>query len=146
MFTTHGVSRLWPFFHAEHLESAATELTEALKDFKPFKLTFRKFGVFAHKKSGTVYCAPETEPVDALKELQAAMMAVLPECTDLAERDGGFTPHLTVGQWPNRGCAAAVEKLQADWTDFEFTVDHVQVIARGKETPFKIEHIVKLGG
>jgi hypothetical protein len=56
------------------------------------------------------------EPVEKWRGLQAVLQAAFPDCDDLSRSPAGFTPHLSVGQFPSRRDGERTrEQLQADW-------------------------------
>lgn len=74
-------------------------------------------------------------------------------CDDTAKAgQSGFTPHLSVGQWPKRAAKAAVTTMSTEWgAHYEpcpaWTVDAVYLISRGSFTdPFHVRYRVPLGG
>lgn len=141
------INMLWPFRPAACFGEAVPQLQAALAQVPPFKLALREFAFFEHSKSCTVFLRPETEPADALQQLQQAMLQAFPDCDDLATRhENGFSPHLTCGQWAKAEVQRAVERLNADWEPLEFEVTEVQVISRGNDTPFEVAECVPLGG
>jgi len=128
----------------EEAAAIAEEALSALAPLAPSALRFSRFEVFAHKRSATVWLAPD-DPAP-LRALQARLAEAFPGCRD-HERHGGFTPHLSVGQ--ARGVEAAralAASLQASWTPISFEASAVTLLARGAETPFEPRWRVPVGG
>ena len=123
----HAYQRLWPFFSAEHVGECAEQLRQRLATVPAFTLHFDKFSYFKQKQACTVHLKPRSEPEDALHKLQEIMVSVFPECDDLSKRsDEGFTPHLTVGQWPSeKKTEEAIRQLMTTWKPFELRVSKV---------------------
>ena len=106
-----------------------------------------RFGLFAHsRRKATLYLVPE--PAYALKKLQAAIQAVVPECNDVGRFPGGYTPHLSVGQVRGSQAHASRAAWQAAWRPLTFTVTHACLIWR-KNSPddvFRTGPILPLEG
>ena len=104
------------------------------------------FNSFSH---GTVFLHPEIEGGQLpILELQTALERSFPFCDDLGKKSKeGFTPHLTVGQWPKNELKKAAQSLQDDWHVIKFDVKEVYMIARdGFEDPFRIVYRVPFDG
>ena len=113
----------------------------ALRALKPFRVVLREFGLFEHRGSQTIWLRPECDPPDALVQLHRVLVRVFPHLDDLDNKgSAGYTPHATVGQMRGKARGEATRKLvaqlQADWQPIEFTVDHVELLAREDDTPF----------
>jgi hypothetical protein len=64
-----------------------------------------------------------------------------PECTESSKYDGGFTPHLSVGQSRTEEVAGTFQK---SWSPLAWRVTEVALIARRDREPFEIVHTVPL--
>lgn len=116
---------LFPFVPDTQFEEAERLAAAAVGRVPAFRVRLAEFCVFSHSKQGVVWCvAPrgavlagrvitrvpprrlrpevlDTARPRAVHDVQAALEAAFPHCSDLSQRsDAGFTPHLTVGQWP----------------------------------------------
>jgi hypothetical protein len=64
--------------------------------------------------------------------------------SEISER--GFTPHLSLGQFPPGTVDTFQQEFSQDWTDIDFEVNEVHLISRSDfNDPFHIQHSVKLG-
>jgi hypothetical protein len=105
---------------------------------EPFGVTFGEFRLFWHGSGRcTLWLAPE--PAGELRSLQAALRSDLPDCDDLSGFPAGFTPHLSVGQFPSlRDGERVREQLQATWGPVTFLLADVAVLVRGAAPPFVV--------
>ncbi len=106
------VNVLWPFLPVAQADEAAKRARAALARVRPFQLTLATFGHFVQSKKVTVHLQPRTDPPDALRALQDALLTVFPDCTHLREHEHGFSPHLTVGQWAKAALSKEIPHLQ----------------------------------
>ena len=119
----------------------------------PFRVRLDDFRHFKHRKSCTVWLHPSDPRVEDAWErepgacagvmaAQAALEAAFPFADNLSGiSPAGFTPHLSVGQWPDRDRAlAAAADMRREWRPIEFEVDAVYLISRvGADDPFRIQ-------
>jgi len=141
------INLLYPFVSEDQFSYAANKTERGLRDVKPFTVRFEDFGYFDHGRSNTLYLKPKVLPPGALNDLQAKLVALFPQCTDLESKGGdGFTPHLTVGQFVGK---IAVERqhdlFKQNFVPIEFQVTHVHIISRTATEPFVIKYSVPLG-
>ena len=136
------INLLYPFRPQEEFPALRLSIAAACTAIKPFAITLAEFRFFRHGSGRcTLWLAPES--ADQLRCLQAAVQAVFPDCNDLARFPAGFTPHLSVGQFPSsRDCESTWEQLQASWQPITFTVAGVALLARGEDSPFAVERMV----
>jgi poly(A) polymerase len=143
------VTLLYPFVPEEHFAEAETLIAEALRGVAPFQVTLSGFGHFEHRNSVTVWLRPEDQPHGALKFLQAALQAALPQCDEQGSKsENGFTPHLSVGQFPRSSPAELRRTLAAwerDWKPLTFEAREVCLISRRGDVPFEVRRRVQLG-
>ena len=143
------VNLLYGFVPATVFEEALPVLIEALASVEPFTVTLDAFDRFEHPGSSTVWLRPRTSPPGALEALQRALQQAFPRCDEQGSKSGrGYTPHLTVAQFPREAAAEArafIEQQTAAWTPVTFTVDGVDVIARDGAAPFTARHRVPFG-
>jgi poly(A) polymerase len=144
------VTLLYPFVPEEHFAEAEALIAEALKDLAPFQVTLAGFSHFEHRGSVTAWLRPEDRPHGALKALQAALQAALPQCDEQGRKsENGFTPHLSVGQLPRSSPAEIQRTLSAwerDWKPLTFEAREVCLISRRGDVPFEVRRRVQLGG
>ena len=138
---------VYPCRPATAFDEIEEPLRRACGGIAPFTLTFDHFRHFRHRRgSFTLWLAPE--PAKPLIDLQAVLTAVLPDCTDQAAHRGGFTPHLSVGQYRGKaeGLRELVVELQAKWRPVSFTVREVCLIQRGPppDDVFRVDRRVPL--
>ncbi len=116
--------------------------------FEPFELRLTEVRYFKHQGGEyTLWLAPE--PAAALDQLHRLLARALPHHDDLDRFEGGYRPHLSLGQVARRaGLANVLETLQANWQPCSFRVDQVCLIRRD-EPPrdvFRVVHRMPLGG
>ncbi|KAH3767677.1 Endonuclease/exonuclease/phosphatase family protein [Pelomyxa schiedti] len=138
------INMLYPFWPEKNFPQAAGKLREALANFPQFTVEFNQLSFFEHgPTSCTFFALPVTEPVNALKGLEELLLQTFPGCTDLSAREGGFHPHLTLGQC--RGKAATERQIKTlNWKPMKFTVKSIQMISRTATTPFAVKFDVPL--
>ena len=95
--------------------------------------------------------SPAFPPVnESVLSAQRALERAFPFANHLsAISSAGFTPHLSVGQWPDAvSASAAVANLRAGWRPVDFDVDAVFLISRPSDGsgPFRVRARVPLGG
>jgi 2'-5' RNA ligase len=140
------VTLLYPFVREFRFPSAAGGLAAACAQAPPFRLTLGQFGLFRHgERRATLWLRPD--PVEAVKGLQAAMLARFPWCDDVCRFGGGFAPHLSVGSWPAAAARTALATLQETWKPLQWQVDAACLIARPEDGrgPFEVRHVLALG-
>lgn len=123
------VTLLYPFLPRAELTGAIPSTEEALAQVKPFEIALRRFDVFGHRGGTfTVWLAPE--PKDALVAVHSVLVQRFPECKATGHFDGGFTPHISVGQ------ARDAERLRTfrleleHWRPLTFAVSRVTIVVR----------------
>ena len=142
------ITLLYPFFPKPKFTEAAGQLAPVGWDIAPFEVTLKGFGTFQHGKgSFTLWLRPE--PQQAITTLQTKLWQAVPTFSETRSFEGGFTPHLSVGQVQGRGARnALLKRLQADWEPLTFTVSAVSFISRG--TPpndtFQVDRRIVLEG
>ncbi|MFH0981659.1 MAG: 2'-5' RNA ligase family protein [Planctomycetota bacterium] len=141
------ITLLYPFRPCELFDEAAAQLAPVCAAILPFSLTLAEFRHFRHGRSSyTVWLAPE--PNEPVIRLQQALMAVLPDCDDVARHAHGVTPHLSVGQC--RGSEALREwqqTLAASWRPLSLIVHGINFIRRGDlpDDVFRVDRHLPLG-
>ena len=142
------VTLVYPFRPHEEFDALAAGLCAACAAVEPFDVTLARFGWFDHGgESYTTWLAPE--PAEPLARLQEAVWHVAPDCDDVRRFDGGYAPHLSVGQVRGRrAMEERIERLQNGWRPPAFRVDAVSLIWRGEppDDVFRVGRTVPLGG
>ena len=141
------VTLLYPFRPRDVFDEVTEVLSAGVAGVEPFDVHLREFRHFRHgRTSYTIWLAPE--PVDAIRRLQAALQAAVPDCNDVSQHATGFTPHLSVGQ----ACGAAeleelTRSLQESWQPLTFKATQVSLIWRGAppDDKFRVDRNVALG-
>jgi 2'-5' RNA ligase len=138
------VTLLYPFRPRPDFPAARPGLERAAARVAPFSVALARFRSFAHGRGRcTVWLAPE--PAGPLLALEAALLAEFPDCDDVSRPGrGGFTPHLSVGQFEDGD--EAIAALERAWTPVRLEVDAIAAIARAGEEPFRVHERVPLGG
>eukprot|EP00732_Lithocolla_globosa_P007142 Lithocolla_globosa_v1_NODE_8804_length_780_cov_23.772414.p1 type:complete len:183 gc:universal NODE_8804_length_780_cov_23.772414:89-637(+) len=141
------INMLWPFSEPSDYATTVPQLTQALASFPPFTLRFDTFKTFQSKKSSVVWLSPSTADQN-VHALQRVMQVAFPQYDDVSKKsEDGFSPHLTVGQWPNKDVPSALAKLNGSFEPVEWEVKEVYVISReGVDGAFEVKHVVPLGG
>jgi 2'-5' RNA ligase len=139
------VTLLYPFRPREEFDAIEPALYEACAKIKPFQADLKEVRSFEHSShSHTMWAAPEPEA--SFRALQAALQARFPDCNDVANYPGGFSPHLSLGQ--SHGPPDLERRLadvRASWMPLQAEVNEVALIARIGETPFRVERVIPLG-
>ena len=139
------VTLLYPFRPLEQFDAIEPSLYEACAKFKPFDADFNEVRSFEHSAhSHTMWAAPEPEA--SFRALQSALQARFPDCDDIANYPGGYTPHLSLGQ--SHGPPELPRRLddaRALWKPLRVKVEEVTLVARIGETPFRVERVIPLG-
>lgn len=134
------ITLIYPFRPRSEFDAAAHRLADlGVPRFEARLATFR---IFRHTSmSHTMWLDPE--PKEPWVRLQAAIQERFPDCSDVQRYDGGFRPHLSVGQTRFPG---PERDLQAAWRPFSFEVREIALIARADDrTPFEVVRTIPLG-
>jgi 2'-5' RNA ligase len=140
------ITLLYPFRPVVAFEQVTPLITRVCRSVEPFEVQLTRFDFLIHsRRKATLYLIPE--PADALKELQKALLEVVPDCDDVTRFTGGFRPHLSAGQVRSQAADALCAKSQATWQPLAFTLSHVYLIWRNDppDDVFRIGVTVSLG-
>ncbi len=139
------INLLYPFRPRSDFAAAAEELAMICSSIEPWTVTLAEFRYVRHSSGRcTLWLAPE--PAEPLRQLQAALRSVFPDCDDLSRFSTGFTPHLSVGQFAGTAdCQRRLAELQAMWEPLRFTLGEIVLLARQENSPFEIERKILLG-
>ena len=93
------INLLYPFIPAEHVKQykLADKVKAALRDLEPFTVTLKRFSVFEHRESATVFLECDTKPEGALLKLQAKLEGLFPFCDVQSTVGGKYHPHMGLG-------------------------------------------------
>jgi 2'-5' RNA ligase len=140
------ITLLYPFRPHHEFDRLEECLSAVCTAIERFRLALTEVRHFRHRRdSYTLWLAPA--PKKALVHLQALIEQVTPECNDVSRRQGGFTPHLSVGQVRGeREMIKLKEALQASWQPLAFTANEISLIWRGEppDDVFRIGKTVRL--
>ena len=138
---------LYPFAPKSDFTGLLPELAQAAWEQRPFELTLAHFSSFRHGRDYTVWLEPT--PAEPLQKLHRSLTKALPQFGDTGSFQGGFTPHLSVGQIEGAGrLKSLLAELNESWEPLRFTVNEVSLISR-KDPPndiFQIDRQITLGG
>jgi 2'-5' RNA ligase len=141
------VTLLYPFRPREDFDALAGPLEEAARTVQPFDVELAEFRWFSHgRRSFTVWLAPE--PAVRIGLLQEALWRVVPDCDDVRQFAGGFTPHLSVGQVRDRQqLKELLAALRSAWRPLRFRVESVSLIWRRRppDDVFRVDRSIRLG-
>lgn len=142
------ITLIYPFRGTEEFEALLEPFSAACRRRMAFELSLREVRHFCHgAASATLWLLPE--PEEPLLELQAELQAIVPDCAEASRHEGGYTPHLSIGQF--RGSKGGLlefhERLQADWRPLFFEVREVCFIRRGQppDDIFRVDRAIPLG-
>src|SRR5262249_50822798 len=124
------INLLYPFRPQGEFPAIMPALAAVCSGIEPFPVTLGEFRFFRH---GSGRCRPwlAAEPAEELRRLQATLQGIFPDCDDLGQFPVGFTPHLSVGQFPSlRDCERTREQLQASWHPVTFVLAAVTLLGR----------------
>jgi poly(A) polymerase len=137
------INLLYGFVPEEYFEEAAQAIAQALAQLQPFEVTLTSFETFTHRSSSTAWLRPVAQPPDALHQLQAVLQQLFPQCDEQSQKSAaGFTPHLSVGQFPT---AQEAKAQLPSWHPVSFLVESVALISRRGDEPFEVRYRVHLG-
>eukprot|EP01006_Ploeotia_vitrea_P041125 TRINITY_DN66486_c5_g5_i3.p1 TRINITY_DN66486_c5_g5~~TRINITY_DN66486_c5_g5_i3.p1 ORF type:complete len:322 (+),score=30.68 TRINITY_DN66486_c5_g5_i3:203-1168(+) len=136
------INLIYPFVSAEDFAASEEQVKTACANIPPFELEFNSLGHFSYKNA-IMWCKPETPArPKILKQIQSAVRAIFPHCNDLSK---DFTPHLTLGQFPND----VIDAREAEFSSMlpiKWKVRSVQFITRTDSTPFSCVSTIELTG
>jgi 2'-5' RNA ligase len=123
------ITLLYPFRPKAAFDQVVPVLARACRLVLPSEVRLQRFRFFVHSsRNATFYLSPE--PSRTLKALRLALRGRVPDCSDTARFDGGFTPHLSLGQARSRDVADMCRRWQATWQPLAFTLDRIHLIWR----------------
>ena len=129
------INLLYGFLAEPLMDAAAARLAPVLAAHPSLTITLDRIGRFNHGSTTTLYLAPDRTSERALVALQRAMQAVLPQCTE-QDRDGRFTPHLTLAKCRSTQADAVQSALESEGIELSFDLDAIDLISRRRAEPF----------
>ena len=143
------ITLIYPFLAMAEFPVLCETLAAVCNRLAPFEITLATFRFFEHsQRSCTIWLAPE--PPVAVVDLQTRLWQLVPDCSEVRDFPGGFTPHLSVGQAPGR--KAALERVKewqdSSWRPLKFEVFVISLLARNDppDDVFRIEAVISLRG
>jgi 2'-5' RNA ligase len=141
------ITLIYPFRSRREFDRLAKRFLQVCSQVSPFEIELATLHWFRHRSSYTLWLAPE--PRDVLVHLQTALWRLVPDCDEVRQHAGGYTPHLSVGQV--RGQAALhelVANVQSSWTPIRFRASEISLIWRNDppDDVFRMGRSVQLGG
>lgn len=142
------ITLIYPFWPHERFPEAVSALSPALAQVEPFRLTLRRFDVFAHGRGKyTMWLDPE--PAQPLEELYRLLVHTLQIPLGTGPFRLTFRPHLSVGQLREASQRDRVlRELTAGWQPLEFIVGDIALIWRNEppDDIFRVGYRIPLGG
>lgn len=126
------ITLLYPFAERRDFTDVIPALAKAAQQVSPFSVELTRFDAFRHRKSCTMFLAPE--PEDQIAHLHGILLQHLPNYDDTARFAGGFHPHLSVGQFQHRSLQTEQHRLQTEWQSIQCEIATLSLIYRSPET------------
>ncbi|MFX1590381.1 MAG: 2'-5' RNA ligase family protein, partial [Promethearchaeota archaeon] len=103
------------------------------------QIHLKMFNYFNHgRQRYTLWLNPE--PIDLIRNLQATILKIVPDCSDVNKYKNGFTPHLSMGQIKGKNnLLEIIESLQINWKEIKFRLSEIFFISREKSKTSKFE-------
>jgi len=140
------VTLVYPFRPRNEFGAAAPLVAAGCARVEPFTVTLSEFRFFRHRHSFTAWLDPMAE--DSIVRLQLEIAGRFPDCDEVNRFEGGFRPHLSVGQARTvNDINALLSDLAGEWRPLEFAATEVALIWRGPATGdvFRVAKTVRLG-
>ncbi len=140
------ITLLYPFRPKEEFDALAEPFAKVCKEIKPFEIDLAGHAYFKHRGTGyTFWLRPE--PKDLLLNLQTRLWEIVPDCSEIRDFTGGFTPHLSVGQAHSKRVFAKLNEVLENWKPIRFTALEVCFIWRDSppEDVFRVARRFVLG-
>lgn len=140
------ITMLYPFRPAAQFDQVASALKPACRAARPLEIELRAFHQFAHPHGFTMWLAPE--PAAPIRLLQARLLECAPDCNDVCLHEGGFSPHLSVGQARSpEELEARLSELRRTFQPIRFVISGLALIRRGRahDSRFEVDRLLPLG-
>ncbi len=142
------ITLIYPFRPFDEFEKIYPEFERVCREIEKFEIELSEFKFFRHfGERYTIWLKPE--PVDKVIGLQERLQAVVPDCDDVNRFEGGFTPHLSVGQVKGReNLEKLLVDLQSLWISLKFVVSSIFFIWRNDppDDVFRVWREIKFAG
>ena len=142
------ITLIYPFRPVATFPALCETLAAACSRLAPFAITLATFRFFEHShRSCTIWLAPD--PPEPLIQVQTELWRLVPDCSEVRDFPGRFTPHLSIGQAPGRKAALAqVKEWQGPWSPLRLKVSEISFIARNDppDDIFRVEAVIALRG
>jgi poly(A) polymerase len=137
------INLLYGFLPEPLFDAAATRLSAAITSLAPATLTLDRIGRFDHAGSTTLYLAPDRTSTRWLRALQHQLREALPQCVE-QDRDGVFTPHLTLARCKPGEATVLAAALEAESLSVSFEADAITLLSRRGKAPFAARRTISL--
>lgn len=133
------ITLIYPFRPEDDYLDLSRKFSDVCKFIEPFEIFLRQFNFFKHgKQKFTMWLSPE--PIELIKNFQATILEVVPDCNDVNKFEHGFTPHLSVGQIQSKKkLEETIKMLQKKWSAIHFFLNEIYFISREKSKTSKFE-------
>lgn len=137
------INLIYPFRPKSQFESLQRTFRDTCAQINSFEITFSKLKYFDHgRQNFTMWLHPE--PIDLVRDLQAKLLTIVPDCDDVNRFKAGFTPHLSLGQVKGKqNLSIIITELQNSWINLRFKLNYIYFIAREPYKFSKFEIIKK---
>ncbi|MFN3134443.1 MAG: 2'-5' RNA ligase family protein [Candidatus Kryptonium sp.] len=124
------ITLIYPFRPFEEFEKIYGEFENICRESNSFEVELAEFKFFRHYGGNyTIWLAPQ--PSDEIVKLQEKLQAIVPDCDDVRRFEGGFTPHLSVGQVKGEDrLKNLLIEFQSSWKPVKFSVNSIFFIWR----------------
>jgi len=137
------ISLMFPFVELEDFPTAAKEFYDVLGEMEPFEVVLESIDHFVHSKEIVVFAKPKDSK--NLVHLENLIVKVYPHLSDQI-REGVFTPHSTLGQFPKKDIGNTIKEISATWKPISYMVNEIFLISRsGVDDPFERIFSIPLG-
>ncbi|MFW9902645.1 MAG: 2'-5' RNA ligase family protein [Candidatus Thorarchaeota archaeon] len=140
------ITLLYPFRPETDYDMLSKSFSEICKSIDPFEILLKEFHYFNHgHQKYTLWLKPD--PVVLIKDLQAKMLEIVPDCNDVNKYKKGFNPHLSVGQITGKdNLLKLIKNLEDKWIEIKFFLYQIFFISRekSKTSQFEIRKRIQL--
>ncbi|MFX1418539.1 MAG: 2'-5' RNA ligase family protein [Promethearchaeota archaeon] len=141
------ITLLYPFRPENEYSRLENDFSAECESIKPSEISLNHFHYFNHgRQRYTLWLNPE--PNGTIKELQAKILKIVPDCDDVNKYKKGFRPHLSLGQIQGkRNLIEIIENLKKNWKEIKFLLNKIFFISRDKSitSKFEIKKRIQLG-
>ena len=136
------ITLLFPFYPKNQYTEIEKNFLLVSSEFTMFEICLREFRSFKHyNKNYTIWLDPT--PNDMIINLQSEFLKITPECNDVNKFKGGYSPHLSIGQFKGNHISLKnkIDELQNSWKEITFEVKEFYFIwcDNIKNSRFQIE-------